>query len=56
LKAYERLENSFVQLIRSNRHQEAGFLFGNQGAIIFQEGISTLHSIAKIHSDAGKKQ
>jgi hypothetical protein len=55
LKAYDRLENSVLQLIRSNRHHEAGLLFGNQGGIIFHEGVSTLHSIAQIQSDAGKR-
>ncbi|MCF2487760.1 MCP four helix bundle domain-containing protein [Dyadobacter sp. CY347] len=55
LKAYDRLENSVLQLISSNRHQEAGLLFGDQGAIIFREAVSTLHSIAQIQSDAGKK-
>ena len=55
MKAYDRLENSVLQLMRNNCHTEAVLMFEKQGALIFQESVSTLHSIAQIQSDTGKR-
>jgi CHASE3 domain sensor protein len=50
MKAYQLLENSVLELI-----DQAKVLFEQQGGVIFQEGVITLHSIAQIQSDTGKK-
>jgi hypothetical protein len=55
MNAYVRLENSVLQLEQTSRRKEAIMLFENQGGQIFQNGISTLHAIADIQSEIGKK-
>ena len=53
LKAYAQLENAVLQLEQNNCHYEAILLFERHGGSIFQQGIMTLHAMAKIQSDTG---
>ncbi|WP_171036581.1 MCP four helix bundle domain-containing protein [Dyadobacter sediminis] len=55
MTAYIKLENSVLRLEQTSRRKEAIVLFENQGGKIFQDGVSTLHAIADIQSDIGRK-
>ncbi|WP_159478675.1 MCP four helix bundle domain-containing protein [Dyadobacter sp. 3J3] len=55
MKAYRLLENSVLELVNNNHQDQARHLFEQQGGAIFQEGVITLHSIAQIQSDTGRK-